>query len=146
MRTRGTCNPVAANVFLSQLYDTFVKLSNECPSISRRALFHFFKRAKSRPPYTASIKSPRELSSIVSTRVLSLIANRLNDKTITRPPLLFVHFFVDTFFDLSIFVSLSNRLILSRVKFHTFFSLSLFPRLFVTVRRNSLPPPRVTII
>lgn len=58
MRTRGTCNPVAANVFLSQLYDTFVKLSNECPSISRRALFHFFKRAKSRPPYTASIKSP----------------------------------------------------------------------------------------
>lgn len=46
-------------VFLSQLYDTFVKLSNECPSISRRALFHFFKRAKSRPPYTASIKSPR---------------------------------------------------------------------------------------
>lgn len=95
---------------------------------------------------TASIKSPRELSSIVSTRVLSLIANRLNDKTITRPPLLFVHFFVDTFFDLSIFVSLSNRLILSRVKFHTFFSLSLFPRLFVTVRRNSLPPPRVTII
>lgn len=41
-----TCTLVADNVFLSQLYDTSVGLSNECPSISRRALFHFFKVAR----------------------------------------------------------------------------------------------------